>query len=298
MNSKITGVEECDLLLFVGCNPRLENPVLNARVRKMQSNYGLKVGLVGSVDYITYEYDHLGTSTNTLEDILSGNHYFSKDLDNAKLPMIIVGSHALQREDGEGILKLLLDICDKYKVINPESNWNGFNVLNKNVGSIGALELGISSKYDAKAKPKLVFLLGSDNFRPEEIPEDAFVVYLGTHGDEGAARADLILPGAAYTEKSATYVNIDGRVLSGRVVVSPPGQARVDWEVIRALSEVLSVPLPYDNLQEIRFRIAELAPHLIKYDWIEPYSFNIVRETLKDKVNHSVLSDYIDVRFI
>jgi NADH dehydrogenase (ubiquinone) Fe-S protein 1 len=123
-------------------------------------------------------------------------------------------------------------------------------------------------------------------------------VYLGTHGDEGAARADLILPGAAYTEKSATYVNIDGRVLSGRVVVSPPGQARVDWEVIRALSEVLSVPLPYDNLQEIRFRIAELAPHLIKYDWIEPYSFNIVRETLKDKVNHSVLSDYIDVRFI
>lgn len=298
MNSKITGVEECDLLLFVGCNPRLENPVLNARVRKMQTNYGLKVGLVGSVDYITYEFEHLGNSTKTLEDILSGNHHFSKDLDNAKLPMIIVGSHALQREDGEGILKLLLDISDKYKVINPESNWNGFNVLNKNVGSIGAFELGISSNFDAKAKPKLVFLLGSDNFRPEEIPDDAFVVYLGTHGDEGAARADLILPGAAYTEKSATYVNIDGRVLSGRVVVSPPGQARVDWEVIRALSEVLGVPLPYDNLQEIRFRIAELAPHLIKYDWVEPYSFNIVRETLKDKVNHSVLSDYIDVRFI
>mmetsp|Transcript_26690 Transcript_26690/g.4747 ORF Transcript_26690/g.4747 Transcript_26690/m.4747 type:complete len:146 (+) Transcript_26690:1415-1852(+) len=144
-------------------------------------------------------------------------------------------------------MSLVSQICKKYKVINDEEQWNGFNVLNKDVGSIAALELGIKST-SPKNPPKLVFLLGCDDFKQDEIPKDAFVVYLGTHGDEGAYRADIILPGATYTEKSATYVNLDGRTLFGRVVVQPAGHAKNDWEVLRALSEVLGVPLPYDNI--------------------------------------------------
>ena len=148
--------------------------------------------------------------------------------------------------------------------------------------------------YNAKSKPKLVYLLGADNFRPDDIPEDAYVVYQGTHGDAGAHRANLILPGAAYTEKSGTYVNIDGRVLITRLAVTPPGQARNEWEIMRALSEIMGQALPYDSLAEIRFRIAELAPHLIKYDYIEPYNFAKKVVTKPGELKNTTMTDWVD----
>ena len=299
MNSKITGVEEADLLLVIGTNLRTQSPVFNARIRKAVTHNDLRVAVVGPAEYLGYHHSHIGNSAKALEELLQGTHPYSRRLEKAKLPMLILDSSVLQREDGQAILALVQELAAKYRFVNPEANWNGFNVFHSSVGNIGALELGITSRFSEKSRPKIVYLLGSDNFRPEEIPEDAFVIYQGTHGDEGAYRANVILPGAAYTEKSATYVNVDGRAVMGRLTTSPPGQGRSDWEVIRALSEVLGQTLPYDSLQEIRYRIAELAPHLIKYDYLEPY--NVATWATKAKPGNiikSVFADTVDVRDI
>jgi NADH dehydrogenase (ubiquinone) Fe-S protein 1 len=295
MNSRITGVDEADVLLVVGSALRSESPVLNARIRKAVVNNDLKVYVIGSTENLTYDFTHLGTTPKVLEDVLAGKHAFSKTLESAKTPMVLVGGHTLQRTDGKAILDTVQSICDKFGVIDPENHWNGFNVLNKDIGTIGALEVGIPATYQAEKKAKLVYLLGADNFKPDDIPEGAFVVYQGTHGDEGAQRADLVLPGAAYTEKGGTYVNLDGRVVLTRLAVTPPGTARNDWEVLRALSEVVGATLPYDNISEIRYRIAEIAPHLIKYDYVEPYNF--VKKYVKGGKGgllNTVLSDYVD----
>ena len=299
MNSKIVGVEEADLLLVVGTNLRTQSPVFNARIRRAVTHNDLKVAVIGQPDYLGYDYSHIGNSAQTLLDLLAGTSAFTKKLEKSKLPMLLLDSSVLKREDGEAILALVQELAVKYNFINPDINWNGINVFHSSVGNIGALELGITSKYSSQSKPKLVYLLGADNFRPEEIPDDAFVIYQGTHGDEGAYRANLILPGAAYTEKSATYVNVDGRVVLGRLTNSPPGQGRSDWEILRALSEVLGKTLPYDNLQEIRYRIAELAPHLIKYDYIEPYNLTSwITKAKKGQIIPTVFNDSVDVTFI
>ncbi|OMJ95500.1 hypothetical protein SteCoe_1096 [Stentor coeruleus] len=295
MNSKITGVDESDLVLVVGTNLRTQHPVLNARIRRCVTQNDLKVAVIGPSESLGYDYKHIGNSAKTLKEILDGTHPFAKKLEKAKLPMLILDSSLLKREDGEAIMALVQELGNKYKLVNPEANWNGISILNSSVGNIGALELGITSKHIPGFKPKIVYLLGADNFRPEEIPEDAFVIYQGTHGDEGAYRANLILPGAAYTEKSGTYVNIDGRVVMGRLATSPPGQGRSDWEILRALSEVMGHTLPYDDLQEIRYRIAELAPHLVKYDYVEPYNqTEWITKAKKGDVVESVFADQVD----
>jgi NADH dehydrogenase (ubiquinone) Fe-S protein 1 len=159
-------------------------------------------------------------------------------------------------------------------LINEDDQWNGFNVLHNDVGRINALELGITSKNPADLPPaKVVYLLGADNFRQEEIPEDSFVIYQGHTGDEGAYYADLILPTSSYLEKQGTFVNTDGRPQQSRSCLSSPGFSQDDWMVIRALSEEIGSPLPYDTIEELRTRLAEMAPHLIKFDVIEGSGF-------------------------
>jgi NADH dehydrogenase (ubiquinone) Fe-S protein 1 len=157
-------------------------------------------------------------------------------------------------------------------LINEKEGWNGINVLNTDASKVGTLDLGITTK-PTNDKAKVVVLLGADNFRHEDIPSDAFVIYIGTTGDEGVYYADLILPSPSYLEKMGTYVNVDGRVQTTRVAATAPGFARDDWMILRALSEELNCPLPYDSLDEVRTRLAEYAPHLVRYDGLEPNSF-------------------------
>jgi len=187
--------------------------------------------------------------------------------------MVVVGAETLSRPDGKAILNYMNEIGIKTNVINEEEAWNGVNILHTDAGKVGALDLGIATKKPS-GSPKVVFLLGADHFRHEDIPEDAYVIYLGTTGDEGAYYADLILPGASYLEKQSTFVNTDGRVQQTRPAVAAPGFAKDDWMVLRALSEELGTPLPYDSLDEVRTRLAELAPHLVRYDVIEPSSID------------------------
>lgn len=196
MNSRISGIEDADLLLLVGTNPRVEAPVLNARILSATRHNNLKVGLIGTASDLTYDYLHLGTSVKTLLEIAEGRHPFCTRIANAKLPMILVGSETLQRPDGKAILNALHTIAENSPVISEKNGWNGFNILHKDAARVGALDVGVASNVTvAEKKPKFVFILGADNIRTSDIPADAFVVYLGTHGDEGAYFADLILPG-------------------------------------------------------------------------------------------------------
>lgn len=258
MNSRVLGIEDTDLLLLVGCNPKLENPVLNARIKKAVSVNGLEVVVVGSAPQLPYNYLHLGNSIETLKQLADGSHPFSERLKKADLPMVMVSSLSLERSDAPAMMNYINKLQNVSNLINPDEHWNGFNVLHNDAGRINALELGITSKAasEVTTKPKVIFLIGADNFRHEEIPEDAFVIYQGHTGDEGAYYADLILPASSYLEKTGTYVNVDGRPQRTAPTLPSPGFAQDDWMILRALSEEVGAPLPYDSLDELRERIA------------------------------------------
>lgn len=235
-NSQIEMIEDADVILLVGVNPRLETPVLNSRILKAINKKKCKVFSIGTPADLTYHYTHLGNTASVLTDLATGKHAACEDLRNAKLPMMIVGHDTLTRSDSHGILNNARKIANEYKFINAEEGWNGYNILHRNIGQINALELGIDFRV-SQQKPKVIFLLGCDNnINPEDIPQDSFVVYIGSHGDQGAQYADVILPASAYTERTGTYVNTEGRVQMGLKIVHPPGHSRDQWEIIRALS--------------------------------------------------------------
>lgn len=223
MNSRITGIDETDLLILVGCNPKFENPVFNARIKKAVTVNGLEVVVIGSAPQLPYNYLHLGNSTETLKSLADGSHPFSARFREADLPMVVVSALTLERSDAPAVMNYINQLQDGSKLVNAEEDWNGFNVLHSDVGRINALELGITSQSATEVPSKVVYLLGADNFRHEEIPEDAFVIYQGHTGDEGALYADLILPTSSYLEKQATFVNTDGRPQQTRAAVTAPG---------------------------------------------------------------------------
>lgn len=274
MNSRVTGIDETDLLILVGCNPKLENPVLNARIKKAVMVNGLEVAVIGSAPNVPFNYIHLGNTTDTLKQLADGSHPFSQRLKDADLPMILVSSLTLERTDSQAIMNSINKLQDGTNLLSTEDQWNGFNVLHNNSARINSLELGITPKQISEVEtPKVVFLFGEDDFRHEEIPEDAFVIYQGHTGDEGALYADLILPTSSYLEKKGTYVNVDGRPQRTRAALTSPGFSQDDWMVFRALSEEIGSPLPYDNLEELRTRITEIAPHIVRFDHIESSGF-------------------------
>lgn len=178
MNSRIIGLDETDMLLLVGCNPRLEAPVLNARIRKAVGINGLQVAIIGSAGNFGYDYTHLGNSPKTLQELADGKHPFLQEkLSKAELPMVIVSASTLERTDGEAIMNQIYRLAENTNLINKEEKWNGINILHTEASRVGALDLGIIPKTNVNKKPKVVYILGNDNFRHEEIPEDAFVIY-------------------------------------------------------------------------------------------------------------------------
>ncbi|CAI2175832.1 3402_t:CDS:2 [Funneliformis geosporum] len=270
LNSKIAGIEKADVVLLVGTNPRHEGPILNTRIFKSYLHNGLDVGLIGFAANTSYDYDHIGDNSEALESILNENHPFAKRIAEAKRPLIIVGSGVLGNPDSEYVFSTIAKITNKYKNSFFQGDWNGYNVLQISASRAAAYDIGfIPSPETSNITPRFIYLLGADEIVPQDIPKDAFVVYQGHHGDTGAYYADVILPGAAYTEKSVTYVNTEGRSQLTRAAVPPPGAAREDWKIIRALSELAGVTLPYDDLHSIRDRMGDIAPHLTRYDVVE-----------------------------
>jgi NADH-quinone oxidoreductase subunit G len=271
-NTTIAGVESADAILLIGANPRWEAPVLNARIRKAWVNGPVKIANIGTPVDLTYPVEQLG-GADVLSGIADGSHAFAKVLKDAKRPMIIVGSGALARADGAAILNLVAKIAGDTGAIGPagssaEGGWVGFNVLHTAASRVAALDLGFVKGRDiagildgaSKGEIDFVWLLGADEFDTAKLG-NAFVVYQGTHGDAGAHRADVILPGAAYTEKDGIYVSFEGRVQRTKRAVFPPGEAKEDWAIIRAFSDVAGKTLPYDNRDQLHQAMYKDALH-------------------------------------
>ncbi len=251
-NSQIAGIESADAILIIGSNPRREAPVLNARIRKAWNQNDARIALIGSETDLTYPLTHLGTGPAALA---AGEAF----LRGAKKPMIIVGQGALKQPN---ILAAAWAIAARTGALTPE--WHGFNVLHTAAARVGALDLGFLSGKSLDAMMgggvDVLYLLGADEFDIKRIAGATYVIYQGHHGDAGAARADVILPGAAYTEKPGTYVNTEGRVQRGFMATHPPGDAREDWRIIRALSAHVGHVLPYDTIEALRARLEQVNP--------------------------------------
>ena len=255
-NTTIAGLEKADAILLVGTNPRVEAALVNARIRKTWLAKRVKVGVIGPQIELNYPTKYLGAGPETLEELLAGKGAFAEVLAGAKNPVIILGAGALRRTDGKIIQNLARKVAEKYNMVR--DGWNGYNMLHSQASRVGALLLGfVEGSEDTWQKVDALYLLGADEMPIENIRAGTFVIYQGHHGDKAAVRADVILPGAAYTEKNATYVNIEGRVQTARQAVFPPGEARDDWKIIRALSEALGKKLPYDTLTQIRQRLVK-----------------------------------------
>jgi NADH-quinone oxidoreductase subunit G len=263
-NPGIRGIDQVDAILLVGTNPRLEAPVLNARIRKRYLHGGqVAIGSIGPVADLTYPVERLGTGPATLADLAEGKLGFFEKLKAAKNPLLIVGMGALTRADGAAVLALARELADKLGAVRED--WNGFAVLHTAAARVGGLDLGLVPGPGGrdvegilagceKGEIAAVYLLAADEIDTKRLGK-AFVIYQGHHGDAGAHRADVILPGAAYTEKPGTYVNTEGRVQLAFRAAYPPGDAREDWAILRALSERLGKTLPYDTLDQVRTRL-------------------------------------------
>jgi NADH-quinone oxidoreductase subunit G len=283
-NPTIAGIDHADAILIIGADPRHEAAVLNARIRKRWREAGVSVALIGEAVDLTYPYEHLGAGPQTLADVATGAHAFAKVLAAAKRPLILLGQGALARSDGPEVLALAAKIAIGGE---REEDWNGLAILHTAAARVGALDLGFVPGENgldtigmvAAAATKsldVLFLLGADEIAMNALGS-AFVVYIGTHGDNGAHRADVILPGAAYTEKSGTYVNTEGRVQMAARAGFPPGDAREDWAILRALSDVLGKRLPFDSLAELRAHLYAAYPHFGRVDQIEAGSLESVK---------------------
>jgi NADH-quinone oxidoreductase subunit G len=273
-NTTIAGVENADACLLIGANPRWEAPLVNARMRKRHLHGGFRIAAIGAALDLTFPVEMLGNDGNLLNALVAGEHPWTAVLRNAQRPMIVVGQGALTRADGARVLGAARQIADSCGLVRDD--WNGFNILHGAAARVGGLDIGFvpgagGRNVDAivagcrSGDIEVLYLLGADEIDCSDLGS-AFVIYQGHHGDAGARRADVVLPGCAYTEKDGTYVNTEGRVQLGRRAVFPPGEAREDWKIVRALSDAIGRPLPFDTLRELRRRMWIAHPPLAEAD--------------------------------
>ncbi len=277
-NTTIAGIERADFCLLVGTNPRWEAPLVNARLRKRWRMGGFRVARIGAPFDLTYPVEDIGEGPETLRAVAEGKHEICEALERAERPMLVLGTGAVAREDGAAVLALAHRIAERFGLV--QEDWNGYNLLHTAAGRVAGLDLGLLPGEGGRdlagilegveaGEIELVWLLGADEIDVSRLT-NAFVVYQGHHGDRAAPIADLILPGAAYTEKNATWVNLEGRPQHGRLAVFPPGEAREDWKILRAASEAIGRTVPLDTIFAVRARMAELAPHLARTDTVTP----------------------------
>jgi NADH-quinone oxidoreductase subunit G len=263
-NTTIAGTERADAILLVGTNLRWEAPLVNTRVRKAIKR-GAKVFAIGAETDLTYKVEWLGSELSLMGSL---PEHVAQAFAKAERPMVIVGGGALKGGHGAS-----LKLAQTLNLVRED--WNGYNVVHMAAARMGGLMLGYAQGGGIAdvADAKLAFFLGAD-----EVDYAAFAgckVYIGHHGDRGAAHADVILPGATYAEKSGTWVNLEGRVQRGERAVFPPGDAREDWTILRALSERLGHTLPFDSLAGLREAMAGEVPALrhtglVTFDWNPP----------------------------
>ncbi|HVC52787.1 MAG TPA: NADH-quinone oxidoreductase subunit NuoG [Stellaceae bacterium] len=277
-NTTIAGIEHADACLLIGTNPRWEAPLVNARLRKRYLQGGFRVAAIGPALDLTIPVESVGAGGEAVAALASGSHPWADILKSAKAGMVVVGQGALSRSDGAQILAAACALAENCGLVSDE--WNGFNVLHRAAARVGGLDLGFLPGPGGRdvagmlagcksGEVEVLYLLGADEVELGDTGS-AFVIYQGHNGDRGAARADVVLPGATYTEKDGTYVNTEGRVQLGRRAVFPPGEAREDWAILRAVSAALGRPLPFDNLIELRARLRTACPVMAEPDELAP----------------------------
>ena len=275
-NTTIAGIERADAILLIGTNPRWEAPIINARIRKRWLMGGLKIGRIGPAAELTYRVEQIGAGPESLQALIDGRHPFLDALKAAKQPMLILGMGALARPDGAAVMAAARRLAEACSMVRPD--WNGFNLLHTAAARVGGLDIGFLPGPGGldrdgilagaeNGRIEALYLLGADEIDTSRLGR-AFVIYQGHHGDRGAGRADVILPGAAYTEKDGTYVNTEGRVQRAVRANFPPGEAREDWAIVRALSDVLGQALPFNSLSELRRQMHQAAPQLMRLDQV------------------------------
>jgi len=268
-NPTIAGIEESDALLIIGSNPRFEAAVLNARIRKRQNMGSYPIGVIGEQGELRYAYDYLGAGTETLSKLAAGQGAFFNSLKEAKKPLVLIGQGALIGKDGVKVLQLAAKLAADVGAVSDK--WNGFAILHTAASRVGGLDIGFVSKNGTTAADivrdsAILFLLGADEI--DLSAKKGFTVYIGSHGDKGAHAADVVLPASAYTEKSGLYVNTEGRVQMTNRAGFAPGEAKEDWAILRALSDVLGHRLPFDSLHALRQNLIRDHPHLGAVDEI------------------------------
>jgi NADH-quinone oxidoreductase subunit G len=275
-NSTIVGLDHADVVLLVGTNPRIEAPVLNARILSRWRGAGVSVGVIGQSVSLTYPAAYLGSGPETLKAVASGQHPFAAVLKAANNPVVIVGQGALARADGAAVFALAQQIAAD-AASGKDPAWNPLNVLHTAAARVAGLDLGFVPGVSGLDVPAMLsggnldvlYLLGADEVDTSQLGA-TFVIYQGSHGDRGADRADVVLPGAAYTEKSATYVNTEGRAQQTVAAGFPPGDAKEDWTIVRALSASVGHTLPYDSLSALRAAMYVSSPVLARLNVVVP----------------------------
>ncbi|KAK1262829.1 hypothetical protein QJS04_geneDACA011993 [Acorus gramineus] len=302
LNTNIGGLERADVFLLVGSQPRIEAPMVNARIRKTVRATHAKVAYIGPPTDLNYDHQHLGEGPQTLLEIAEGRHPFCSTLLSAKNPAIIIGAGIFERNDRDAIFAAVETIAKHSKAIRPD--WNGFNVLLLNAAQAAALDLGlIPESKNCIGSAKFLYLMGADDVNLEGVSNDAFVLYQGHHGDRSVYRANIIFPSSAFTEKEGTYENTEGCAQQTVPAVPTVGDARDDWKIVRALSEVAGSCLPYDSLAAIRARIRAVAPNLLSTDEREPatvsadvkpeFQYNMSMSGFKSAVENFYMTDSI-----
>jgi len=288
-NSTISGIEESDLILLIGTNPRHEATILNSRIRKSFVNNNTKIYSVGNPGELTYPYEIIGNNTNTIKDIVEGKNKVSSKIINSKKPIIIIGESALSSKAGEYIFKSIKNFLITNDKIN--NNWNSLNVLAQSASHVGAIDLGlykpsIENNFQVldklyKNEFKLIFLLGSDelNFKKK----NEFIIYQGSHGDKGANSADVIFPSAAYTEKDGHYINLEGRLQKAYKATYPPGEAKEDWEIINNLIFAVKKKNSFEKKNDLQLKMIE-----------SNIFFSKLGKIFKEKIQDKILKQKID----
>ncbi len=304
-NSSIQEVENADAILLVGSNPRWEASVLNARIRKAFIDNNCKVGLIGPALDLNYAYDKISESLDELNDIMNNKSQFSEVLFNAKNPIIIVGTSAINTSEGSLVLKTCAEIAKKLP--NFSESFNPLNILNQDISRVGSLELGFVNKvFDEDLEKTLkeeialykpvVFLLGLDEINPISL-EGSFVVYCGHHGDVNAQHANIILPTPAYTEKSSTFINIEGRTIQTSRCHSPLGEAKEEWKIFRVLSDLLNCDIQFNNLNDVRKKLINENKNflaLLEINNSSNLSFSSKQQLKKQNLSYNINNFYMN----
>jgi len=298
-NSSIKGIEQSDLILLIGTNPRHEATMLNARIRKIFAQKRIPIFSIGDPGDLTYEYTKIGNKTDDLKDIINEKGEFYNKLSSAKKPIIIIGESALELKSGKFILEELKNFLIKKSLITKE--WNALNFLPQNASTVGLIDLKILSKEQEKEssffkklkdnKFKLIYLLGSDNLELKKNQE--FIIYQGSHGDKGAEIADLVLPSAAYTEQNGLYENLEGRVQECKKASYPIGEALEDWKIFNLIIKKTGMSHDLLNFEKLRKEVLNLIPNFTKLNNLPSFNESKINQNKSD-----FFSEQIDIKEI